>query len=106
MAKIKMQFIIILSICFLSCCSPKPVIETKYVYKPVYVEVPIIEKPQIKPIPRPQLAVHNIKSASSPATVAEAYYNSLQQMIKYSLLLEKALSPFYEEYNNARTVTK
>lgn len=106
MAKRKKQIIIFLiliinSYCFYGCSS-KPIVETKYIETPVYVNIPIIEKPKIKPINRPILEIEKITNDSSPTEIVELYYNSLQQLIKYSKLLEKALSPFYEEYKNDR----
>ena len=101
MAKIKTWFCIILVVFCLSGCGIKET-NIKYVETPVYVEVPIMQKPQIKPIKRPILEVTKLTDESSASEVAGAYYNSLQQMISYSKLLEKALTPFYEEYKNAR----
>lgn len=101
MAKIKTWFCIILVVFCLSGCGIKET-NIKYVETPVYVEVPIMQKPQIKPIQHPILEVTKLTDESLASEVAGAYYNSLQQMISYSKLLEKALTPFYEEYKNAR----
>ena len=95
--KKKFCFILMLMV-LLTGCANHSIKETEYVTKPVTVYVPIMELPAIKPIPKPSLEVKSLTDTSSPASVAEAYYNSLQQMIRYSNLLEKALNPFYEEY--------
>lgn len=105
MVKIKNEIIAILIGCFICLsvgCASKTQETIKYVQTPIYVEVPIIEKPKIKPIKRPVLEISKINENALPADIAEAYYNSLQQVIKYSQLLEKALNPFYEEYINER----
>lgn len=95
--KKKFYFILVLLL-LLTGCAGQQTKETEYVTKPVTVYVPIMESPAIKPIPRPVLETGTLTDTSSPATVAEAYYNSIQQLVRYSKLLEQALKPFYEEY--------
>lgn len=95
--KKKFCFILALLLILLSGCT-KAIKETEYVTKPVEVYVPVMETAAIKPIPRPILEISTLTDESKPATVAEAYYNSLQQLIQYSKKLELALGPFFEEY--------
>ena len=98
MVKAKAAFCIIL-VCFLFGCATKQQ-EIKYVTKPVIVEVPVMQTPAIKPIPRPKLEIHNLNNTSTQTQVVEAYYNSIQQLVKYSKLLEIALEPAYRNYTN------
>lgn len=105
MVKVKTFFFIVLTMILIGC-SPKTSPEIQYVKTPVYVNVPVIDRPKIKPIVKPNLEIKKLNDNSTPSEVAEAYYNSLQQMIKYSKLLEKALLPFYEEYLNGARNTK
>ena len=98
--KKKFYFILILLVLLLSGCAQHNIKETEYVTKPVAVYVPIMETAAIKPIPRPILEITLLNDASSSASVVEAYYNSVQQLIQYSKLLETALEPFYKEYKN------
>lgn len=74
--------------------------KTEYVTTTMEVKVPIIQTVAIKPVARPNLAIKDLTSESTPAQVATAYHTSLQQMIDYTALLELALEPFYEEYRN------
>lgn len=97
--KKKFYFILTL-VLLLSGCAQHNIKETEYVTKPLTVYVPVMETAAIKPIPRPVLEITSLNNSSSPASVAEAYYNSVQQLIQYSKLLERALEPFYKEYKN------
>ena len=98
MVKAKTIFCIIL-ICFLFGCATKQP-EIKYVTKPVIVEVPVMQTPAIKPIPRPKLEIYKLSDNSTQSQTVEAYYNSIQQLVKYSKLLEIALQPAYRNYTN------
>lgn len=102
--------LIVLSCISLLGCSaktPEPTrTETKYVTRTVTVNVPVMQIPAIKPIPRPTLQLKTLNEQSSYADTVAAYYNSVQQLIRYSRLLEKALTPFYEEYGKQITTTK
>lgn len=95
------SYIITLIIVILFCCScsyKNP--EVIYIDKPVYVNVPVLEIPKIKPIIKPNLPIYNITTKSQPNDIAEAYYNTIQILLKYTKLLEIALDPFYKEYSN------
>lgn len=100
MVKNKTKNLALLIICsvILTGCSGKVETKTEYIEKPVYVQVPVLEKPKIKPLPKPVLEISKLTDKSPPSKVAEAYYNTVQQLLKYTNLLEKQLSPFYEEY--------
>ena len=101
--------LIVLSCISLLGCSaktPEPIrTETKYVTRTVTVNVPVVQIPAIKPIPRPTLQLKALNEQSSYADTVAAYYNSVQQLIRYSGLLEKALTPFYNEYGKQITTT-
>ena len=96
--KKKFHFILAFSLILLLSGCTKTIKETEYVTKPVEVYIPVMETAAIKPIPRPTLEIKSLTNESKPATVAEAYYNSLQQLIQYSKKLELALDPFFKEY--------
>lgn len=100
--------IVLLCVSLLGCSAktPEPTrTETKYVTRTVTVNVPVMQIPAIKPIPRPTLQLKTLNEQSSYADTVAAYYNSIQQLIRYSGLLEKALSPFYNEYGKQTTTT-
>lgn len=96
--KKKFYFILAFSLILLFSGCTRTIKETEYVSKPVEVYIPIMETAAIKPIPRPILEINSLSNESKPAAVAEAYYNSLQQLIQYSKKLELALDPFFKEY--------
>lgn len=96
--KKKFCFILALSLILLLSGCTKTIKKTEYVTKPIEVYVPVMETAAIKPISRPVLEIGSLTDESKPATVAEAYYNSLQQLIQYSKKLELALDPFFKEY--------
>lgn len=80
-------------------CSKEHIV---YIDRPIEVQVPIIEKPAIKPIKKPILSVSRVNNESEPKDVAEAYYNSLKELLLYTKKLEKLLEPFYKEYENGK----
>lgn len=95
--KAKLNFIlVIMLICFISGCATRT--QKEYVKTPVYVDIPVMQVPAIKPIERPMLEINSLSPDATPAQTVEAYYNSLQVLIKYVKLLEQALNPFYTEY--------
>ena len=105
--KTKFNFILIVicCLCLFGCAGQQK--EKEYIKTPVYVNTPVMQVPAIKPVPRPELEINTLTDNSTPVQIVEAYYNSLQALIKYVNILEQALKPFYTEYEkNARNQRK
>jgi TPP-dependent 2-oxoacid decarboxylase len=66
------------------------------VEKPVYVEVPIIQKIEVEPIRKPIYYIKNIKETSSANEVAEAYINTIKELNAYTKKLEIIVEPLYK----------
>lgn len=79
------------------CSCTKTITEIKYVDKPVYVEVPIIQKIEIEPIRKPVYYIKNLKETSSANEVAEAYINTLKELNAYTKKLEMVVEPLYKK---------
>lgn len=95
MAKKKRIALVISFVLFLSSCGSQPRIE--YIYQPVEVKVPVMVRPEIESIKKPDLDIYALTENSSEKEVVEAYYNSLRKSILYSKRLEEALEPFMKK---------
>lgn len=98
MVKITSITILILSLLLVGCSKEHIV----YIDRPLEVKVPVVERPAIKPLKRPELSVSKLTNESTPKDVAESYYNSLKELLLYTNKLEKLLEPFYKEYKNGK----
>lgn len=93
MAKIKcIHFALILVLClFISGCTKYV---DRYVDRPVYIEVPIMVKPEIDKVEKPDFPINYLTENATPAEVAEAYYRTILIYKKYTEVLEESLQPF------------
>lgn len=90
--------IAIITLLLLSSCT-KHEKEIQYVEKPVYIEVPVMQKIEFKPVRKPINYLKNIQKDSSPKEIAEAYVNTIKQLNIYIKQLENLIEPFYIEEN-------
>jgi hypothetical protein len=96
---VKRQIIFIISlVCFLLCfgCTQK-VTEIQYVEKPVYVEVPVVQKIEVERVKKPVYYIKNINKNSSANEVAEAYINTIKELNAYIKKLELIVEPLYKK---------
>ena len=71
--------------------------EIQYVEKPVYVEVPIIQKIEVEPIRKPIYYIKRLNESSSANEVAEAYINTIKELNAYTKKLEMVVEPLYKK---------
>ena len=82
----------------LLCCGcTKTITEIQYVEKPVYVEIPIIQRIEVEPIRKPVYYIKNLKETSSANEVAEAYINTIKELNAYTKKLEMIVEPLYKK---------
>lgn len=81
-------------------CSSKQDQKVEYIEKPIYIEVPVLQTPQITPIKKPSYYLLDLNESSSAQDVAEAYVNTIKQMNAYIKQLENAVVPFYKDQDN------
>ena len=65
--------------------------------KPVYVEIPIIQRIEVEPIRKPVYYIKNLKETSSANEVAEAYINTIKELNAYTKKLEMIVEPLYKK---------
>lgn len=99
MAKRKSIIFIVFLILILICSCTKHEKEIQYIEKPVYVEVPIVQKIEFKPIKKPINYLKTLNNNSSPKEIAEAYVNTVKQQNIYIKQLEQLIEPFYIKEN-------
>lgn len=92
-------FIAFILIMLLECSCAKKEKEIQYIEKPIYVEIPVVQKIEFKPIKKPINYLKTINSKSSPKEIAEAYVNTIKQQNIYIKQLEKLIEPFYIKEN-------
>lgn len=71
--------------------------EIQYVEKPIYVEVPVLQKIEVEPVRKPIYYIKNIKETSSANEVAEAYINTIRELNAYTKKLEMIVEPLYKK---------
>ena len=71
--------------------------EIQYIEKPIYVEVPVVQKIEVEPIRKPIYYIKNIKETSSANEVAEAYINTIKELNAYTKKLEIIVEPLYKK---------
>ena len=69
--------------------------EVQYIEKPIYVEVPVVQKVEIQPIRKPVYYIKRINKDSTPNEVVEAYVNTIKELNAYIVRLETAIEPLY-----------
>jgi hypothetical protein len=74
--------------------------EIQYVEKPVYVEVPVIQKIEVEPIRKPVYYIKKLNNTSSANEVAEAYINTIKELNAYTKKLEMVVEPLYKKVEN------
>ena len=82
----------------LTACG-KTITKIEYIEKPVYVEVPVIQKVEFKPVKKPINYLSSLHKNSTPKEIAEAYVNTVKQQKTYIIQLEKLVQPFYIKDN-------
>lgn len=75
----------------------KTITEIQYVEKPVYVEVPVVQKIEIEPIKKPIYYIKKLNDNSSASEVAEAYINTVKELNAYTRKLELVVVPLYKK---------
>lgn len=71
--------------------------EIQYVEKPIYVEVPVLQKIEIQQVRKPIYYIKNLKETSSANEVAEAYINTVKELNAYTRKLELIVEPLYKK---------
>ena len=71
--------------------------EIQYVEKPVYVEVPILQRIEVEPIRKPVYYIKKLNKDSSANEVAEAYINTIKELNAYTKKLEMVVEPLYKK---------
>ena len=71
--------------------------EIQYVEKPIYVEVPVLQKIEVEPVRKPIYYIKNLKETSSANEVAEAYINTIKELNAYTKKLEMVVEPLYKK---------
>ena len=71
--------------------------EIQYVEKPIYVEVPVLQKIEVEPVRKPIYYIKNLKETSSANEVAEAYINTVKELNAYTRKLELIVEPLYKK---------
>ena len=89
------SIIFVLVLLLTLCGCTRTVTKIEYIEKPVYVEVPVIQKVEFKPIKKPVIYLKIITKNSTPKEIAEAYVNTVKQQKAYIKQLEDLVQPFY-----------
>lgn len=82
------------------CGCTRTITEIQYVEKPVYVEVPIIQRIEVEPIRKPIYYTKKLNNSSSANEVAEAYINTIKELNAYTKKLEIIVEPLYKKVEN------
>ena len=77
----------------------RTVTKIEYIEKPVYIEVPVVQKVEFKPVKKPVNFLKSVTKNSTPKEIAEAYVNTVKQQNAYIKQLEKLVQPFYIKDN-------